>query len=280
MDRRREMGGFKICGMHVDLHQMCADRATKANSRNAGVPGVEDVIHYALRELAEKGKEKEKDKEKEKEKGRDRPREKFINVTKEDLWALQRVLVSRKSSLSSTYKKNSGANNKLYDLNQRTVAALDRLAEVCETFEDTWDIVEKESAEGDMLFATEEDSIDKMEAARQHQDRTLEVFEDCRQSLDGVLGEFSNCRALHEAAWIDVQEASRRHSELKRKAAEAHERTILQRECLRRATRDHVKAEEVLNNSVGCLSTLVKDTAGATHALTCGVLDRESNETR
>ena len=21
MDRRREMGGFKICGMHVDLHQ-------------------------------------------------------------------------------------------------------------------------------------------------------------------------------------------------------------------------------------------------------------------
>ena len=41
-----------------------------------------------------------------------------------------------------------------------------------------------------------------------------------------------------------------------------------------------MKAEEVLNNSVGSLSTFVKDTAGATHALTCGVLDRESNETR
>ena len=37
---------------------------------------------------------------------------------------------------------------------------------------------------------------------------------------------------------------------------------------------------EVLDNGVGCLGTLVKDTAGATHALTCGVLDRESNETK
>ena len=51
MDRRREMGGFKICGMHVDLHQMCADRGTKAHSRNAGDPETEDVIHHAQREL-------------------------------------------------------------------------------------------------------------------------------------------------------------------------------------------------------------------------------------
>ena len=41
-----------------------------------------------------------------------------------------------------------------------------------------------------------------------------------------------------------------------------------------------MKAEEVLNNGVGCLGTLVKDTAGATHALTCGVPDLESNETK
>ena len=61
----------------------------------------------------------------------------------------------------------------MHDLNQRTVAALDRLAEVYETFEDTWDIVEKESAEGDMLFASQEDAVDKLEAARQHQDRSL-----------------------------------------------------------------------------------------------------------
>ena len=39
-------------------------------------------------------------------------------------------------------------------------------------------------------------------------------------------------------------------------------------------------AEEVLNNSLGCLDKLVRDTASATHALSCGVLDRDSNETK
>ena len=38
-------------------------------------------------------------------------------------------------------------------------------------------------------------------------------------------------------------------------------------------------AEEVLNNSLGFLGAVVKDAASATHALTCGVPDRESNET-
>ena len=64
------------------------------------------------------------------------------------------------------------------------------------------------------------------------------------------------------------------------KAENAHTGTILHRDSLRRATRDQVKAEEVLNNSLGCFGTLVKDTAGATHALACGVPDRESNETK
>ena len=64
------------------------------------------------------------------------------------------------------------------------------------------------------------------------------------------------------------------------KAENAHTGTILHRDSLRRATRDQVKAEEVLNNSLGCFGTLVKDTAGATHAPACGVPDREWNETK
>ena len=151
------------------------------------------------------------------------------------------------------------------------MAALDHLVEVYETFEDTWDIVAKESAEGDLLFAAEEDAVDKLEEARKHQDHALEVLEDCRKSTDGAIREFSNCRPPHEAAWFDVKEAGRRHSELKRKAEEAHTRTYLQRETIRRATSGHVKAEEVLNNGVGCVGTLVKDTADSTHALTCGI---------
>ena len=53
-----------------------------------------------------------------------------------------------------------------------------------------------------------------------------------------------------------MQEASRRPPEQKRKA-EAHERTYSTRS-LRRATGEREKAEDVLNDSMGCLGTLVK----------------------
>ena len=134
-----------------------------------------------------------------KENASEQERVKGFVVTAKTLWELHRLLNNRKGSLSSTYKKNTEANNKVYDLNQRTV-------------------VVKESAAADMLFASEEGAVDKLEAARQHQDRTLEVPQDCRKSMHSAFRECSNCRALHEAAWFDVKEASRRHSELKRKA--------------------------------------------------------------
>ena len=51
MDRRREMGGVKICGMQMDLHQDGANRVAEAHSKNAGIPEAEDVIHHAVREL-------------------------------------------------------------------------------------------------------------------------------------------------------------------------------------------------------------------------------------
>ena len=136
-----------------------------------------------------------------------------------------------------------------------SVAALDRLAEVYETFEDTWDFVVKESAAGDMLLASEEDVADKLDAAQQ-QDDALEALEECRKNMDSASREFSNYGALHEAAWVDVKETGRGHSELKRKAEEAHTRTFLQRESIRRPTSNHVKAEEALNNGVGSMKSL------------------------
>ena len=42
-------GGFKICGVHVDLQQDGAYRAAEAHSRNAGVLEARDVIHYVVR---------------------------------------------------------------------------------------------------------------------------------------------------------------------------------------------------------------------------------------
>ena len=166
-------------------------------------------------------------------------------------------------------------------LNQKTMAALDRLAEVYETFEDTWAFVEKEAAEDDLLLAEEDEAIDLFEAARLHQARILDELESCRESLDSAFREFNKCRPLHRAACADLKDASLRTTELNRKADEAHERSQSHKECCRRATKDHMMAERGTLQQPGLPGrSLVEDTAGATHALTWGVPDRESNETK
>ena len=45
-------------------------------------------------------------------------------------------------------------------------------------------------------------------------------------------------------------------------------------------TNEHTRLEGAVNHSLGFLGWCVKETAAATHLLTCGVPDRESNETR
>ena len=44
-----------------------------------------------------------------------------VETTQTTLWELQRLLNNLKGSLSSTYKKNTEANTKAYDLNQKTM---------------------------------------------------------------------------------------------------------------------------------------------------------------
>ena len=52
---------------------------------------------------------------------REKVKDKSLSITKEDLWALRGVVRSRKGSLSATVKKNTEANTKVYDLNQKTM---------------------------------------------------------------------------------------------------------------------------------------------------------------
>ena len=92
-----------------------------------------------------------------------------------------------------------------------------------------------------------------MEAVRQHQVHILDELKGCRKSLDGAFREFSNCRALPEATWADLKEVSLRHTELKRKADDDHERTLFHGERFRRAIEDNVMAEEELNDSLKTL---------------------------
>ena len=66
------------------------------------------------------------------------------------LGELHRLLDNRKGSLSAKYKMNAEANNKAYDMNQKTTQALDTLAEEYGVFEVTMKKVTFEHEEGDM----------------------------------------------------------------------------------------------------------------------------------
>ena len=66
----------------------------------------------------------------------------------------------------------------------------------------------------------------------------------------------------------------------KRKADYAHDKIRAHWDRCRRATAEFVTAEEDLNDCLGRTEQLIRDTAGATYALSCGVRDRDSNEVR
>ena len=53
---------------------------------------------------------------------------KFLNITQEDLRALQKILSNKKDSLSATYKENSEANTRVYDVNQKMMATFGNVA--------------------------------------------------------------------------------------------------------------------------------------------------------
>ena len=57
-------------------------------------------------------------------------KEKILNITATDLWSLQKILHNKRGSPSQTYTKNTEANAEVYDLNQKTMQALESLAVV------------------------------------------------------------------------------------------------------------------------------------------------------
>ena len=89
-----------------------------------------------------------------------------VETTQKKLWKLQRLLNNRKGSLSSTHKKSTEANTKTYDLNQKTMQALDTLAEEYEIFDETMKKVPLETEEGDMLFAVAYEVGEELDRAR------------------------------------------------------------------------------------------------------------------
>ena len=79
----------------------------------------------------------------------------------------------------------------------------------------------------------------------------------------------------------DVElKALHRTYDIKRKASEIQESVATHKERTRRIANEHARAEGHVNDGIGSLGQAVQSTATATHSLTCGVPDRESNEVK
>ena len=79
---------------------------------------------------------------------------------------------------------------------------------------------------------------------------------------------------------VDAKKALQRTLEVKRKATEIQEDVAVHRERTGHITNEHARAEGHVNDAIGFLGKALQAAARATHSLTCGVRDRESNETK
>ena len=79
------------------------------------------------------------------------------------LGELHRLLNNRIGSLSAIDKKNAEANDRAFDMNQKTTQALDTLAEEYGTFEASVKKVTFEHAEGDVLHAVASEVADELD---------------------------------------------------------------------------------------------------------------------
>ena len=97
-------------------------------------------------------------------------------------------------SLSCTYKKNNDANAKVYDLNQKTMQALDALAEEYEIFKETLKKVTHDTQEGDMLFSVAYEAMEELDKAQKDHDRLQRAWSPPPRSPPTV-GPFTMLRA-------------------------------------------------------------------------------------
>ena len=208
---------------------------------------------------------------------------------------LHRLLINRQGSLSATYKKIAEANDKAYDMNQKTVQALYTLAEECSILEVTMKKkVMFEYEEGDVLYAVVLEVSDEHERAQKDQDPCAGRTGLLRQStLPGnspIVGphkkqQLQKQAALSEQSAIDVQPTRRSASklekawqrtyDLKKEASKAQENVFSHNERTKRISNEHARAEGLFNDGLGSLGQAVRAAAQATHSLTCGVPDKE-----
>ena len=108
------------------------------------------------------------------------------------LGELHRLLNNRKGSLNATYNKNAEANNRAYDMNLKTMQALDTLAEEYGNFERTMKKLTFEHEEEDVLNAVASEVADELERAQEDQDRLQDELECTSEDLATASKDFPN----------------------------------------------------------------------------------------
>ena len=111
-------------------------------------------------------------------------KDKFLNITPDELWKVQEIQSSKRGRLSQTYKESSEANVKVCDLKQKTTQALDTLAVLYATFEKASANSEVENSERNMLCADVPAAMEEFNEAQQNQERMRGELKDSRESLD------------------------------------------------------------------------------------------------
>ena len=150
------------------------------------------------------------------------------------------------------------------------------------------------------LYAVVTETADELERAQKEQDHLRDEVDRSCEELALASRDFSECwtahetmsaklcsafrevnskRATHETTCVEARKAWQRTHDSKRKASEAQE-NLCHRERTRRISNDHARTKAQVNDSLGTLGEAVRAAAQATHSLTCGVPDRESNETK
>ena len=132
--------------------------------------------------------------------------------------------------------------------------------------------------EGELLHADMRTAMEGLADVQQHQEHLEEEQKHTRDRLDTAFIELNKRRDLH--ACRGLKDVGKKTIEMKRKVGDAYDRVSSHRDQCRRAIKELVSAEEELNDSLAHLGQLMKDTLGATLALSCAVPDRESNEFR
>ena len=123
-------------------------------------------------------------------------------------------------------------------------------------------------------------SCDDVAAATREFSDCWAAHEATSAKLCNAFREVCNRRATHEVICVEARKALHRTYEMKRKASEIQEGLATHRERTRRISNEHARAEGHVNDGIGSLGRAVQAAAEATHSLTCGVRDRESNEVK